>query len=37
MGTDNAAIAHAVVLLAKVALENNKKTARRAGTGRTRK
>ena len=37
MGTDNAAIAHAVVLLEKVALEENKKTTRRAGTGRTRK
>jgi 2-C-methyl-D-erythritol 2,4-cyclodiphosphate synthase len=37
MGTDNAAIAHAVVLLEKVALEKNKKTTRRAGSGRTRK
>jgi 2-C-methyl-D-erythritol 2,4-cyclodiphosphate synthase len=37
MGTDNAAIAHAVVLLEKVALEKNKKTTPRAGSGRTRK
>ena len=37
MGTDNAAIAHAVVLLEKGALEKSKKTTRRAGTGETRK
>ena len=37
MGTDNAAIAHAVVLLEKLALEKNKKTIRSAGTGRARK
>jgi hypothetical protein len=37
MGTDNAAIAHAVVLLEKVALAKNKKTTRRAGAGKSRK
>ena len=37
MGTDNAAIAHAVVLLEEVPLKKRKQTTTRAGIGRTKK